>query len=69
MYAMLNLPGSQHFDYYGPACAEECEQWIKGRLAAEPFPQNLRPTRVVSNREAERLRYRDGSHVIREMDR
>lgn len=68
MYATINLPGSTHFEYYGPASKIECEAWLEKRVSkltqTELLTSTL-PRRIVSNKEAESWRYRDGSKVCR----
>lgn len=68
MYAVINLPGSSHFEYHGPASKAECEAWLNARiekLLKTEQVSSLLPRRVVSNRDAESWRYLDGSKVIR----
>src|SRR5262245_38227161 len=68
MYATINLPGSSHFEYYGPASRQECNDWLKERVARLSETEqitSLLPQLVVSNREALSWKYRDGSYVIR----
>ena len=68
MYATINLPGSRHFEYYGPASREECQDWLDERtkkLLVTELMTSLLPQRIVSNREAESWRYRDGSRVCK----
>ena len=70
MYATINLPGSQHFRYYGPGTRAECERWLEEQ---KKIDQNINggmwvssyfPARIVSNRVARGVRYKDGSRVI-----
>lgn len=67
MFATINLPGSSHFEYYGPATKSECEQWLETRVA-ELLETNLvtstLPRRIISNKEARTWKYRDGSYVF-----
>jgi len=68
MFATINIPGSFHFEYYGPASRSECAAWLSKRVARLEQTQqitSLLPQRIVSNREAESWRYRDGSPVVR----
>jgi hypothetical protein len=68
MYATINLPGSSHFEYHGPASKAECEAWLDARiekLLETEMVTSLLPRRVVSNRDAESWTYLDGSKVIR----
>lgn len=74
MYGTINLPGSQHFDYYGPAPKAECEEWILAKerehkdLYGGAWASTFLPARIVPNKEAERWKYRDGRRVIRGED-
>ena len=68
MYATINLPGSSHFEYYGPDTKSKCENWLKERVAILSRTEqitSLLPQRVVSDKEALSWKYRDGSRVIR----
>jgi hypothetical protein len=68
MYAIINIPGSSHFEYHGPDSRANCEFWLSNRVAklleTEQVTSTL-PRRIVSNRQAESWKYRDGSRVIR----
>jgi len=66
MYATINLPGSSHFEMFGPASRLECEQWLRQTVARRQRTElatSLLPQRIISNREAESWRFRDGSRV------
>lgn len=68
MYATINLPGSSHFEYYGPDSKEHCEEWLTNRVMELQKTEqitSLMPQRIVTNRDAESWRYRDGSRVCR----
>lgn len=68
MYATINLPGSSHFEYYGPASKAECETWLNARVAKLQETEqitSLMPQHIVSNKDAESWRYLDGSQVCR----
>ena len=68
MYATINLPGSSHFEYYGPASKGECETWLNARVAKLRETEqvtSLLPQRIVTNKDAESWRYVDGSQVCR----
>lgn len=68
MYATINLPGSSHFEYYGPATRQLCQDWLNRTLAKRSETElitSLLPQRIVSNQEAESWRYLDGSKVVR----
>lgn len=68
MYALINLPGSSHFEYFGPASEIKCNDWLESRvnklLETELLTSTL-PRRIVSNKEAEAMRFRDGSKVCK----
>lgn len=68
MYATINIPGSSHFEYYGPASKTECEGWLNRRLErlleTEQVTSTM-PRRIVPNRDAESWKYLDGNRVIR----
>jgi hypothetical protein len=69
MYATINLPGSSHFEYYGPASKAECEAWLERRtekLLQTQLVTSTMPRRVVSNKEAESWKYLDGSRVVKQ---
>lgn len=67
MYATINIPGSSHFEYYGPASRQACQDWLNTTIAKRSKTEliaSLLPQQIVSNKEAESWRYRDGSKVI-----
>ena len=67
MYATINLPGSRHFEYYGPASKAECQEWLTARVAKLQETElitSLMPQRIVSNKDAESWKYLDGNRVI-----
>lgn len=67
MFAVINLPGSYHFSSFGPASKSDCEKWldeeIKDMLRTELLSSTL-PRQIISNREAKKWKYRDGSKVF-----
>jgi len=66
MYALINLPGSMHFRYFGPAPKYACRQWLRETVARLLYSGQLEstlPRQILSNKEAEALRYRDGKRV------
>ncbi len=68
MYATINIPGSSHFEYYGPATRVECEAWLDRRvekLLETQLITSTLPRRIVSNKDAESWKYLDGSRVCR----
>ena len=74
MYATINLPGSSHFEHYGPNTRAECEAWLEERRDVHQrghggvWVSTYMPARVITNAVARAMRYRDGSPVIRTDD-
>lgn len=72
MYATVNLPGSSNFEYYGPATKQECHDWLMMKRTEHKemygglWINTYYPARIVSNKDAHKWKYRDGSRVIRE---
>lgn len=69
MYAHVNLPGSSHFDYFGPGTKSQCEKWLKDhverQLEVGEMISSLLPQRIISDAEARKVKYRDGSVVFK----
>lgn len=69
MYATINLPGSSHFDWYGPATKKECQEWldktVNKMLETELLTSTL-PRRIISNKEANSWKYASGAKVFNE---
>ncbi len=68
MYVTINLPGSRHFEYYGPATRLECAAWLDRRvekLLETEQVTSILPRRIVSNKDAQSWKYLDGSRVAR----
>jgi hypothetical protein len=67
MYATINLPGSSHFQYMGPATKQECEEWID-KTVKEYLQYNLLtstlPRNIITNKEAAKWKWLDGSKVF-----
>jgi hypothetical protein len=66
MYAVINIPGSSHFCFYGPASKAECADWMEGYVReAQRTEQvtSLLPQRLVSNKQFEAWRWLDGRRV------
>lgn len=69
MVATVNLPGSSHFAYF-VGTKKECEEWLD--LTAEEYKNRFQgtwfnafsPAQIISNKEAAKWKYRDGSKVI-----
>ena len=72
MYALVNMPGSVHFDYFGPASKSECEAWLEVQKTVHKerygglWTSTFFPDRIVSNKVARAMRWRDGNRVIRD---
>jgi hypothetical protein len=70
MYAIINLPGSSHFQAFGPANKAECEAWLQEKktehqeMHGGAWAGTYLPAKVVTNAEARSWRYRDGSRVV-----
>jgi hypothetical protein len=67
MYATINLPGSTHFHWHGPATRQACEAWLDRtvqRLLRTELLSSTMPRRVISNKEARTWRWRDGSRIF-----
>jgi hypothetical protein len=68
MYAILNVPGTADFAYYGPDTRAACQAWLDMRVATLDERGHGAATmlqRIVSNKEAQSWRFQDGSRVIR----
>lgn len=67
MFAIINLPGSSHFSSFGPASKKACEAWIEqevsNMLKTELLSSTL-PRQIISNKEARKWKYMDGSRVF-----
>ena len=63
MIAIIGLPGSRHHNWERFGTRAECEKWIEdfGReyfaVETAAYPQ---PTRIMSEKDAAKIRYRDG---------
>jgi hypothetical protein len=70
MYATVNIPGSSHFDYYGPASKTECQEWLSWKLEQHKaihegaWTGTYLPDEIISNKRALSWRYQDGTRVI-----
>jgi len=66
MFAMIDLPGGQHFDYHGPVTRAEAQDWIERRTReiADANPGQYPRGAILSNKAALRMRYQDGSKII-----
>ena len=69
MFAQINLAGSQQFRTYGPSDKSDCQYWLfietrkminNGIAYTDTYPRLL-----LTNAEAKKARYKDGSHVFR----
>jgi hypothetical protein len=67
MYAQINIPGSSHFQCFGPASKQECRNWldktVSELLETELLTSTL-PRLIISNKLAEKQKYLDGSRVF-----
>lgn len=68
MIALFGLPGSSQFCFIHVSTRAEGEVWLD-RRANEPEPtqesmNNRRQSRVISNRDAMKLRWADGSRIV-----
>ena len=74
MYALINIPGSSCFAFYGPAAKADCKSWLEAQKIAHQerhgglWMYTYYPARVVSNNLAESMRWADGSRIIRRED-
>lgn len=72
MVATVNLPGSSNFKYFVGSKAE-CEKWLEQKKAEyqERFGGTwysaYSPAKTVSNAEAKKWKYRDGSPVVKSL--
>ena len=70
MYAHVNLPGSSHFETFGPATKRECESWLRGRkdwhrkIYGGKWVSTYFPAKVITNQQAKRWKYRDGTRCF-----
>ena len=68
MYAVINIPGSSHFEYYGPDTRRACAGWLTERIATLATTEqmtSLMPQRILPNKEVERWRWRDGTRIVK----
>lgn len=69
MIAIIGVPGSKHHRwaaFRGPGARRRAEEWLQEqlRLLAEQHPAAYpQPVRILSDREAARVRYADGRRV------
>lgn len=69
MVATTNLPGSSHFRYF-VGTKTECEAWLEKReeeckrLHQGAWFSVYDPGQIITNKEARRWRYRDGTRVF-----
>jgi len=68
MYAVINIPGSGHFRYFGPAKKRQCQEWLTKAVAdLEDRGEQLSattPRRIISNKEAESWTWADGKPIV-----
>ena len=65
MFAIIDSPGGQHFDYHGPVSKLEAAVWAydQVRRIANETTQNVFYT-ILTNKAALSMRYEDKSFVI-----
>lgn len=70
MVAMTNIPGSKHFKWFR-GTKKECAAWLLARREiceldhGALWYNSYSPAVIISDREARRLKYRDGSRVCK----
>jgi hypothetical protein len=73
MFAQINLAGSSNLETFGPDTKQMCKNWLdfKAKKMIESGIQvtDTYPRLLLTNKEAKKQRYRDGSHVFRHFDR
>jgi len=69
MYAVVGIPGESihRYRWFPRSARKEAEEWLEREFAAirRSSPQTVPVTRILSDREAERVRWRDGTRVYR----
>jgi hypothetical protein len=73
MFAIIGLPGSVHHRYrwFHRSERAEAETWLQSAsddLAAIHPAAHPQPTRLISDRDASRERYRDGTRIYHQED-
>ena len=68
MVAFFGLPGASQFSYAVVGTRGEGQRWLEKQVARHGETQeslnNLRQSRIVSNKEAAKWRWRDGSRIV-----
>lgn len=71
MYAVIGEPGSSSFNYHGPDTKANCLEWLNEQYKDYKITYGglcdsvWMSARVISNKEVEQTKYRDGSRVYR----
>ena len=69
MFAVIGIPGESihRYRWFPRGARTEAEEWLKQEFAAirRLSPQTVPVTRILSDREAARVRWRDGMRVYR----
>ena len=72
MFAQINLAGSSNLETFGPDTKQACKNWLyfkamkmieSGIAVTDTFPRLL-----LTNKEAKKQKYRDGSHVFKHFE-
>lgn len=65
MYAIVSQPGAQNFEISKEGSREDCKVWIlKRREYLEGEGVNLPTPKILTNKEANALRFRDGQKIL-----
>lgn len=69
MFAIVGVPGESihRYRWFPRGARTEAEEWLEQEFAAirRLSPQAVPVTRILSDREATRVRWRDGTRVYR----
>jgi len=60
MIVRIGLPGNSFHDYEHFSSKRECYDWAEEQLASGAFPRDAKYS-LLTDKEARRCRYRDGS--------
>lgn len=64
MLIRINLPGSAHHQYFFGTKAE-CLAWLEEKTKKATCLQDYYPSSFLTNKEANKVRYRDGNKVYK----
>lgn len=69
MYAVVGIPGEpiHRYRWFPRGARTEAEEWLEREFAEirRSSPQTVPVTRILSDREAELVRWRDGTRIYR----